>query len=227
MAITRDDIYDHLYLHLDIDDSDLDKRLIDRWVNEGWAKIARARGAWPNFEAVTELGVLAGATDYPAPLREVTSIEETVTDGVLAMLSVAEAELRYPPPVPSSRPQHWSKWAGSIRIWPVPDGAYTLRVRGYRAPQRPTERATNESIDLPHADAEEVLLNYALYKALLREDEMEQADYVRKEFEVGLKEFAEAETRAPTHTPIVLNSRRSGGSDLPDRLRFADGEWLL
>lgn len=212
--------------YLDLDVEDLPDRLIDRWVEEGFRRIARHRGNWPFYEATTSVIVSPTAgSEYIVLMKDITAVEGP--DGALLRMAASEAERRYWNGTSydaPNRPQSFSVWANKVRIWPEPDTTYTLTVRGYRYPRDWMAEGSGATPDLPE-DFDEVLLAWVMHKAYIHQDEPEQGMVQKATFDEGLAVLAKDELRAPTFTPIVLNSVRSGGGNgLPSALRL-DG-WI-
>lgn len=222
-------IRDHVREYFDVDVEDMSDRLIDRWINEGWGKVVRFRSNWPGFEATAEIRTIADVGAYPAPLKDITTIDGP--DRQLARMDDNEARRRFivgGVEDTADKPRAFSIWGGKIRLWPTPNAEYVLQVSGYRAPISPLERTPSEVIDLPHPDASEMVLAWVMYRAALREAEEEQAADYKDSFSQGMQLLGKDETDAPSYAPVVMNSRQSSnlGIDsplLPNRLRFADG----
>lgn len=227
-ALTVSAIRDHVRDYFDVDTDDVPNRLIDRWISEGWGKIVRYRSNWPGFQTTAEIRTISAVVDYPTPLKDITTIDGP--DSQLARMDDNEARRRFIVggiEDPADKPRAFSVWNGRIRLWPAPNAEYILKVSGYRAPTNPLERPDTENIDLPHVDAVEMLLDWVMYRAALREGENEQAADYRDSFSQGMQLLAKDETEAPSYAPVVLNSRISPPlgiyTPLPDRLRYADG----
>lgn len=227
--LTVVDIRNHVRDYFDADVEDVPDRLIDRWISEGWGKIVRYRRNWPGFEANAEIRTIANVTTYPAPLKDVTTIDGP--ERQLARMDDNEARRRFivgGVEHVADKPRAFSVWGGQLRLWPTPNAVFVLKVSGYRAPINPLERPATESIDLPHPDASEMLLAWVMYRAALREAEEEQAADYKDSFSQGMQLLAKDETDAPSYAPVVMNSRLRpplaiGADVLLDRLRYADG----
>lgn len=216
--ITKEQIYQLIWLDFDLDSEDLPRAILSQWITEGWVKISRKTSSWPTFAAEATLPVVAGQQDYPLPLKQVISLEERSLWGSLRRIAdETRAETLFPPPIVEGVPTHWTIWRGQIRLYPPPDtDAYDIEVRGYRAPLSPANIGDNDPIDLPHEDAEPLLVMWVRYRAYLRETEETLARFEREEFEAGLNGLNVDEQRSGE---IVLNSLPSV-LDYPTRLRY-------
>lgn len=224
--LTVVDIRKHVRDYFDVDVEDVPDRLIDRWISEGWGKIVRYRRNWPGFEATAEITTIANVTTYPAPLKDITTIDGP--ERQLSRMDDNEARRRFivgGVEQPADKPRAFSVWGGQVRLWPAPNAVYVLKVSGYRAAINPLESSPDIPIDLPHVDAVEMLLDWVMYRAARREAEDTQAADYLDSFSQGMQLLAKDETDAPSFAPVVMNSRRSPALDpqLPARLRFQDG----
>lgn len=226
--LTLASIRAHVRTYFDVDSDDMPDSLLDRWTSEGWGKIVRFRRNWPGFQAEGQITTVSGAAVYAPPLKDITTIDGP--DRQLAGMADDEARRRFirnGVQDPADKPRAWSIWAGKLRLWPTPNGAYTLLISGFRAAVNPLERPPTEAIDLPHPDAAEMLLNWVMYRAAEREAEVEQAADYRDSFSQGMQLLSKDETDAPSFSPIVLNGRPAQSLglsfDLPSRLRYQDG----
>lgn len=228
--MTLADLRTFVRAYFDLDVSDLPDTLIDRWVSEGWRNIVRFRPNWPGFEDTTSLVVVAGTHTYamPAAIKDIISLEGP--DRFLIQLSSEQAERRFIRGgilEPAGPPVAYSVFERQVRLWPTPSTSKSYTLRGYRDPVNPLTGGISDPIDLPHADATELLVSWLVHKAAIREAEAATAAAYLDAFTQGLQLLAKDETDTPPSEPIVLNSVPAVPTGLntllPDRLRFADG----
>lgn len=209
---------------LDVDAEDMPDRLIDAWMHEGYVRVHRLARRWPHFETEAVLATEGGRAEYDlslAPfggLREITFI--LGPDGPLRLVSVDEAErLYFWQGVPlTRRPEAFSTWGTTLRLWPTPDTAYSLAVRGYRLPAAWPAASAADSPDLPD-DFGIVIRAWVMHKAYLHQDDPDLAQVSKMEFDEGLAELADSELQMPSNTPMVVGGARKGNG-IPYRLRF-------
>lgn len=214
--------------YYELDSSDLPDVLVDRWISEGWGKIVRYRPNWPGFQTSVNLAITANVYTYTNPLRDIESIEGP--NHKLFPMSMQEAErgfIHNGVRDPAGVPRAYSVWGTNIILWPAPLASGSYAMRGQKIPTHPLNGLVTAPIDLPHPDASEMLTDWVLYRASVREAEDGQAQQYLDSFSQGMQLLAKDETGARSFTPIVLNSvpGHSVGInyDLPDRLRYADG----
>lgn len=214
--------------YFDLDAEDLPDRLLDRWVSEGWGKIVRYRPNWPGFQSVTQLTVVAGTHTYPVPVKDIEMIDGP--ERQLVQLDATSAERRFIQGgilVPAGPPVAFSVYNGQVRLWPTPAVGGTYVVRGQRSAINPLDQEPTITIDLPHPDAIEMLLDWVMARCAIREAEDSTAAKYEEHFAQGMQLLAKDELDSPSFTPIVLGSIPATpmglSSYLPDRLRYADG----
>lgn len=228
--MTLVDVRTYVRSYFDLDVADLPDLLVDRWVSDAWGKVTRYRPDWPGFEDTTTLTVVAGTHTYAMPtvMKDIISLEGP--DRFLIHLSPDEAERRFIRGGildPAGVPLAYSVFERQVRLWPTPNVSRSYALRGYRDPVNPLTVADSTALDLPHADATELVLAWVLHKTAIREGEMDTAAEYKDAFINGLQLLAKDETDAPPAGPIVLNSQPVSpvglSTYLPDRLRYADG----
>jgi hypothetical protein len=127
-----------------------------------------------------------GTASYalPSDFSRLYNVEIFDADGVLMPLA-AETLIGYDTKAPSQtgRPQLYVIEGSSLKLWPVPDGAYTIRVRHYRKPA-----SLSGALDEPEIPAtyHHLLVSYALWHCYERENDYNSAQYHKARFDEDL-----------------------------------------
>lgn len=224
MALNLQQIRDYVRVHLDIEIEDLPDTVLDIFIREGSKRIERAEDRWPFYEKVFPLTTVAAqrdyvfATDIAEDLESVHGIRGEQWE--MRNLGVDQGDMRWPRNISQTgEPSHFAVWNKTLRLYPDPDGAYDLLIRGYRKPLDWVTTGAGESPDLPDELHNTVAL-WALSRAYNQQEDPELGAVYERMFSDELNEFrrriAAEETRPQ---PLVLNSRVRVPL-LPYRMRY-------
>lgn len=154
----------------------------------------------PFMETTHNYTVTAGDSDIThgsgLPTDYVQAIDLTLTtsgqERVLTYKDVREVDGFYPDPDDTTRnastaPIEWYYYAQTIRIFPVPDQAYTLTLRYYK---KPTEFAADADVPDVPSEFSELLVVGAAYRVLQVKDNYDQAGILENKYQELLQKLA-------------------------------------
>lgn len=221
MAYTLDEMRVYVRQHLDLDESELPNTLLDVWARDASIKVARTRKRWPFFETSWVLTTTVGQRDYPLSVfspdcDEITSIVRN--DRRLAFLGRDEAEAAYLPYQSNEGfVSFYNIWANTLRLYPTPQMADTLYVRGYRKVSDWVAGGSGAIPDFPD-DFHDAIRLYLLGMAYMQQEDPEMAQQFIGAFNAEMDVLKKQYGDAPGAYPLVLG----GGPKVhrPGRLHF-------
>lgn len=218
MALTRQQLRQYVREYFDLDITELPDSLVDIFLNDGFNRIVRASWRWPFLEFTDTVTTEAGTGEYtiPSSIHEVEGIQGP--DFNLQWVSPQTAEQTWwSANETQSKPYKVSFWGGKLRLWPKPDSAYTITIRGYK---KPTWAADAGAIPTPLPDDfHELIGTWAVSRAAAQQDDPSGAQLHAASFQDGIQELKRYYNNTPGPGPIVLNSQRMS-TELPSRLRY-------
>mgnify|MGYP003111551449 FL=1 len=222
---------------VDIDTTDISNATLNHFISEGYNLIIHSEKRWPFLETSTTFSTVAGTKDYSLNtvganestgngLREIGSLK--TDDHVIELIGFDDGDIMYPLDTNTTgEPWYWSYWSDTVRVYPTPDAAYTIYVRGYRnaAPFGSGSGATDDTNpDLPDA-FDTVLSLYAIYRCYQQQEDGGMAQQYYVQFLGELSNLAARYNDTPAPQPMILNSRSvskwASQSYLPPRLRYS------
>jgi hypothetical protein len=219
MGYTLKDIRDYVYLHLDLDSTELPESLLNVWCREATSRIVNAKPIWPFFEADWELVTVADVSDYPFSgfSPEVDEITSVLADQRrLTWIGRDEAERRYLPYQASTGlPDFFSTWKSALRLYPSPSGAETFQLRGYRKPVDWVALGDAQQPDLPD-DFHDLIRIYVLSNAYAQQEDTQMAQMYRSNFQEELMRLVKTYGDSPRAFPLILGA----GPRLSERNRL-------
>lgn len=84
---------------------------------------------------------------------------------------------------PSGRPQMYAQWANQVYLSPVPDDAKTLAIFGLKVP---TEITAAAAFSIQEENIQQMIPDYCVAKALMKDGENPRADRLMKLFEANV-----------------------------------------
>lgn len=215
------EIRDFVRQHIDIEEDDLPDAVLDVFIREGSKRIERAEKRWAFYAQRWEYTTESGTDEIPftsiaADLKEIQAIKGPRWR--LQYLGQDLADEVWPENVTSSsEPTHFSIERDTLCLWPTPNDAYVLQIRGYRTPEDWVAAGAGAEPDLPD-DLHNTVATWALARAYAQQDDPEMASIYERQFADELNEFRRNINSMPAAQPIVLNGR--SGPTSPGRLRF-------
>ena len=199
---------------VDMDSTDISDALLSMYVIDGYERIIALDGRWPFFEKSWTLTTVADQGSYlisdigSGSVREITSVVDPAGGGVrLTLIDHADGEaLWLGAGDQSGTPRHFSIWEQSLHLWPKPEGAVTLNLRGYRKPTAWYDSGTTvvDADDRFHQS----LVYYAIAQVYQLQEDLEVAQFYRQSFDEAVRLAAADVLRVPSHRPLVLSGSR-------------------
>ena len=221
MAMTIKQIRDTVRDIIDIDSTDITDTVMNRIIGQGYDTIVYSEKRWPFYEIATTFSTVAGQSEYSLStvgasvtidsenvgVREIVALKND--DHIFRFIGRDDADFNYALNVnTSSDPWEWSFWNDTLKLYPTPNTAETIYVRGFR-----NAKAFGDGVsdtvepDLPDP-FHSVLTTYAIAKAYLQQEDPTMAAQYMQNFRVELDNVARRYADMPAPQPIVANSRK-------------------
>lgn len=231
MAMSLQNLRDFVRSHADIDSTDLTDTVVDFFIKEAYAMICRRVAKWPMFQGSWTYNTVAATKDVLLATigADCDSVVQIMApQWLLVEISRDAGDKLYPTNYSTSgQPTIWARWGGaqsgaSIRLYPTPDGVYTLNVRGYIKPDQ-TWLTVASGAGIPSQLPDDLHLaigEWALYRAYLQQDDEYGAQYHKNAYDQFLA-IVEEDLRSPrSQQPLVLGGGVHTTRYLPERLPF-------
>jgi hypothetical protein len=195
----------------ELDPEDVADTTIDLYIKDGFDRVVSLERRWPSYETSATLTTVAGQRDYPISgigagnLREITSLVNSAYGARLQLISYDQGEEVFIASSTDSagEPRWYSVWGGNIQLWPKPEAAYTLLVRGYR---KPTDWHLSDSTEV---DADERLHRSLVYYTVTQlyqlQEDVEMSSFYRATFDEAVRLAHGDIMRVPSAAPLILN----------------------
>lgn len=199
---------------VDMDTADISDALLAMYVIDGYERILALDGRWPFLEKSWTLTTVADQGSYlisgigSGTVREITSIVDPAAGGIrLTLIDHSDGEaLWLGAGDQSGTPRHFSVWEQSLHLWPKPEEAITLNLRGYR---KPTAWYDNASTEVDADDRfHQSLVYYTIAQVYQLQEDLEVAQFYRQSFDEAVRLAASDVLRVPSHRPLVLSGSR-------------------
>lgn len=195
----------------ELDAVDASDGTLDLYIKDGYDRVMSLERRWPWLETSATLTTVTDQRDYPmsligaGDLREITSLLNPSRQTRLTLISYDQGEETFIATNSDAvgEPRFYSVWAGNVQLWPKPDSAYTLLVRGYRKPSNwhLSDGVEVDADDRLHA----ALVYYAVAQLYQLQEDVEIASFYRGTFEEAVKLAHNDIMRVPSHVPLVLS----------------------
>lgn len=237
---TVQNVRDYVRSFVDLDPTDVPDDLVDAWTQEAYDDLVGVDPRWPWFEfggqdASNQVSITLahGQQNYSLPTVNDQNNGNACTVNPKRVLAVqgqhwelkyvgqTELESLYTPQFLSftSEPYYWSEWGNTgITIWPVPNGTYTLNIRGYRDPCDFIGLGAGGIIDGP-PEFGTAIQQYVLSSTWAQQSDLQQSAYWMQNYMAAKDRIHKNLISAPLAESFVLNGGR-GMSDIPPTLRF-------
>lgn len=214
-------IRDFVRGHMDIEAEDLPDAVLDVMIREGSKRVERAENRWPFYAKRWTYETVDGTDeiDFSEVASDIESIQSIKGPRwVLQFVGQDYAAGRWPDNVTSEgEPTHWGVEYETLYLWPTPDDAYSLTIRGYRTPTDWVANGAGAEPDLPN-DLHNTVAMWALARAYEQQDDPEMASIFERKFADEINLFRRRINDTPPAQPLVLNGRSTPGDPL--RMRF-------
>ena len=217
---------DFVRTYMDVEAEDVPDLLIDGWLIDAVQIIRQREVGWPCYQANGSFTTVADTQAYAIPLTSVGATWRDITMIIgpwepLQRMSHRAAEDVYFVPTGvtafSGYPEAFSIWNDQIYIWPAPNDAYTMTVRGYR--NLKNWYVGGDSVpDVPD-QFEPALRDWMLSEAMLHSQDAELAANFKSKFDEKLGVLLEDQLRPSRFSPYVKGGR-GRGRIVPQHPRF-------
>jgi hypothetical protein len=158
---------------------------VKRWINEAVGKVSRRVNLIQPLQGNATIETSAGVDTYDLPADDIRihSLRDTETGESLDDVGIDAVDQSV---ASQGRPAAFALWEGQLRLYPTPDGVYTLELRYER--DYGLLAADGDVLPLPDAYAD-LAVNYARARLFEREDDFEAAQAWQARFESELLEL--------------------------------------
>lgn len=148
------------------------------------------------------------------PTNFVQAIDLSLTtsgqEKVIQYIDFTELDQRYPDPTdvtahPANTPQYWYKIDETIRLFPVPNNAYTLTLKYYK---KPTILSSDAAVPEIPSQFEELLVVGAAYRVLQVKDNYDQATILENKYDELLQKMVVKFSQPQVGTPLRMRINR-------------------
>lgn len=208
MALSLQNIRDYVRSHLDLDTEDLPDALLDVFIREGSKRIEKANSRWPFYEKSWTFPTIAAQRDYAIAsiATDIDQIAAVASDDQPLMWVGRDVYQALNPTnsMTQSKPKSFTWWGGSLSLFPTPDAAYTITVRGYRTPIDWVSQGAGAIPDLPD-ELHNTVAVWALGKSYNQQEDPELGAIYEGQFWRELDEFQKRIVETPHPQPLILN----------------------
>lgn len=204
---------------------------IDRLINQAVRQYITRRHSWQHMQAVFEADTQADRDEYPFPrfntkALEILSLKGTgSTDDFVVLDEITERQNRWNwlQTTSSGKPSEWCRFNDYIRLRPIPDDVYTMRVVTYEYPETLVLDDDSNAVT-NHDDA--LVDRWVLANALAYYSEPERAQAIRQlaEAELAAAIVEDKKAGSPKNRSITP-SLIAGIPTVPGRSGFAR-QWM-
>lgn len=221
----------------DLDSTDLPDATLDMFLRDG-ARYAQRfnQGLWPFFE---ELWTFDTVDEQAAYDMDTEVAEDHASDYLVAQIrTVRRDDLTLIPwnrdtyertvrvdATTEGKPSYWTLWGENLTLYPVPDGIYTLTVRGWRKGMNWIGDGTTATVvsDMPE-EFDDAILQWALGDTYAHQDEPATSLYYHNRADLTLTQLEDQYDQS-IPTDIVMNRGSAGGRMGPRPMEEAPFWW--
>lgn len=172
----------------------------------------------PFMQATQTYTLTVGVSDITdgsgLPANYVQALDLTLTslgrEKVLTFMDTAAIDATYPDPDdttvnPRNVPNNWYYYASTIRVYPVPDSAYTMSLRYYK---KPTLLSSDADVPEIPSEFQELLVVGAAYRVMQVKDNYDQAGILQNKYDEILQKLVAKYSQAQVGTPQIMRINR-------------------
>lgn len=165
-----------------------------------------------NYTLATNTSDITNGSNLPTNYVQALDLSLTTAgrEKILTYRDIREIESLYPDPDDTTRhpanvPNDWYFYAGIIRVFPVPNSAYTVTLRYYKKPT-----ILVDSVDVPEipSEFEELLVVGAAYRIMQIKDNYDQAGILENKYGELLQKLAVKYSVLQVGKPTVMRINR-------------------
>jgi len=195
-------------MQLDMDEEELPNAMLDSYLSEAYHRTMSMENRWPFFESRWTVTKLDGSSDVtlptdcnPAGLIAVTDVDRGLR---LVQVSGEQAEDYMSSVALVTNPIFYTLWGSQLEMWPSPDGARELRLRGYRYPADWLAGGASAEPDCDER-LHMLLAHYAIALAYAQQEDEVLEDVYMKRWQASFAAAHNAICSPRHHRPLVLN----------------------
>jgi hypothetical protein len=198
---------------VDMDTVDLPNDLLDMYVRDGFDRMMAIERRWPFLQKSATLVTVPNQREYEissigdGDFSDIISIvDRSSIVNRLTLVSHDDAEATWGgTPEQTGRPLHYSLWGQKLSLWPVPVGAYTLGVRGYRKPVDWTVNTATQVDADPRLH--QALVYYTVAQVYQLQEDVELSSFYRLSFDENVRLVASDIMKPSSHRPVILSGQ--------------------
>lgn len=131
-------------------------------------------------------------------------------ESLLQYVDVRDIDARYPDPDdttanPASVPTKWYFFADTIKVFPVPNEAFTVKLRYFK---KPTELSSDDDVPEIPSEFRELLVVGAAYRVMQVKDNYDQAAILQNKYDEILQKLVVKFSQAQVGTAIRMRINR-------------------
>jgi hypothetical protein len=205
-VINLQDLRNYIRMQLDMDDEELPNAMLDSYIAEGYTRMMSMENRWPSFESRWTAYKTAGTPDVPlSPDCDPAGIFSVIDgDNGMRLVQVAneQAEDNFTQIATTTTPVYYTLWGGVLRLWPDPDAAREIRIRGYRYPSNWMLGGAGAEVD---ADSRLhiLLAHYAIALSYAQQEDEVLEDVYMKRFQAGFMAARNAICNPRHNRPMI------------------------
>ena len=174
----------------------------------------------PFMQAVQAYTLTANVSDITngtgLPTTYVQAMDITLTSSgrekVLTFMDTQTVDAMYPDPDDTTRhpanvPSIWYNYADTIKVYPVPNSAFTLSLRYYKTP---TELSADADVPEIPSEFQELLIMGAAYRVMQVKDNYDQAAILQNKYDEILQKLVLKYSQPQVGTPARMRINRYG-----------------
>lgn len=165
-------------------------------LTQGVSDITNGTGLPSNFVQAIDLTLTSLGREKVLPYRDFKWVDDTTPDPDDTTTHSTNV------------PEYWYKFGDTIKVYPVPDAAYTLTLRYYK---KPTLLSSDADVpDIP-SEFEELLVSGAAYRVLQVKDNYDQAAIHENKYNELLQKLVVKYSVPQVGTPLRMRINRGLG----------------
>lgn len=164
-----------------------------------------------SYTVTTGVADITNGAGLPATYVEAISLRDTTTGQAQEIQFIDEGDLAdlyadYDTQT-NGQPRYAYFSAGTIKLFPAPAGAYTLKLRYYK---KPTTLEADADVPEVPSEFEEMLVAGAAYRVLQAKQAYDEAGILENKYAELLQKFYDKYMRAPASGPARMKINRTG-----------------
>lgn len=202
------------------EEDDIATALIDLYIAEGFQNVINREARWPFYATEWTDTTVAGTPTISVPAT-LSSIDHIIRDGyILEHINHEDAE-EWLGRDGQGTPEMFSIWGDKIYLWPTPNAAEVITIRGWRIS---SDDWLGSAANTPDTGTERrldrALVHYACSRAYAQQEDPELQEVYRVSFERLVADAQQAIMRPRYHGQVIM------GKGLPRR-RHRRYTWMV